>query len=316
MRVGVQVFASLADADETNQPLHRAVEVAALAERLGFDALWVAEHHTTRWNLCSDPLLLLAHIAARTERIRLGTAVVNLTLHHPVEVAERALLVDALSQGRLELGIGRGFARADYALYGVDKDRDHEIFTRHHDQLVHALAGEGLEFRLAGVQRPWPPMWLAVTGNLRSIELAAEMGYGLLMAGNADKLRTGLAHYRTQWSLRQTKPSRVSITRAVHLSGSPQEAWNEIVGHVQWYMDQLERLQPDAPRPSLEAVREGFCILGSPGDCSRQLQALHADTGLTDLTCVFGIGAAPPAVADQAMQSFARNVLPALHTLG
>jgi alkanesulfonate monooxygenase SsuD/methylene tetrahydromethanopterin reductase-like flavin-dependent oxidoreductase (luciferase family) len=212
MNVGVQLFASLGSEQEEDLPLHRAVELAVMAEQLGFDAVWTAEHHATAWNICPDPLLLLAYIAARTERIRLGTAVVNLTLHHPVEVAERARLVDALSQGRLELGIGRGFAAADYALYGIDTARKDEIFAQHHERLARALAREEAPLRPLGAQRPWPPIWLATTGNQRSIELAAKRGYGLLVAGTAEKLESGLAAFRRQWGVGQSQPPRVAVT--------------------------------------------------------------------------------------------------------
>ena len=311
----MQLFASLGSEQDGDQPLHRLVALAMRAEQLRFDVLWTAEHHATPWNICPDPLLLIAHLAALTKRIRLGTAVVNLTLHHPVAVAERALLVDALSQGRLELGIGRGFAAADYALYGIDVARTEEVFSQHHERLARSLARVDVPLRPIGSQRPWPPIWLATTGNQRSIDLAARRGYGLLVAGNAERLRSGLARYRERWASVRSEPPRVAVTRAVHVAASRRQAWEEMVEPVRWYLDQLARLQPDAPGPGLEAVMTSFCVLGSPGHCQQQILDLRAQTGMTHLNCVFGIGSAPVAMAERSMDSFAREVLPELQAL-
>jgi alkanesulfonate monooxygenase SsuD/methylene tetrahydromethanopterin reductase-like flavin-dependent oxidoreductase (luciferase family) len=104
------------------------VDKAVLAEQCGYDVVWLAEHHGTDWNLCTDPLTVLAHLAAATSRIRLGAAVVNLSLHHPVRIAEQAALVHALCGGRLELGIGHGFAPADYDRFGLDRGDSSNLF--------------------------------------------------------------------------------------------------------------------------------------------------------------------------------------------
>ena len=108
---------------------------------------------------------------------------------------------------------------------------------------------------------------------------------------------------------------RVAVTRAVHVAASQHQAWKEMVGPVRWYMNELARLQPDARRPSLEAVMSGFCVLGSPRECQQQVRELRVQTGMTDLTCVFGIGAAPDAMTERAMTAIAEEVLPALRAL-
>ena len=82
---------------------------ALLAERRGFDSVWLTEHHFTEHGIISDSLCLLAFLAAETEKVRLGTAVTVLPFHDPVRLAESAAMVDVLSNGRLDLGVGRGY---------------------------------------------------------------------------------------------------------------------------------------------------------------------------------------------------------------
>lgn len=103
---------SVRDRETPAGVLRQAVSTAVLAERLGFDGLWISEHHGTPLNVCPDPLTMLAAIGESVPRLRVGTAIVNLPLHHPLGVAERVSMVDNLTGGRLELGIGRGFATA------------------------------------------------------------------------------------------------------------------------------------------------------------------------------------------------------------
>ena len=87
----------------------RALEVALEAENLGFHSIWIAEHHFSNYGYVPSPLVMASHIAAKTANIRIGTGVVVLPLHHPLIVAEETAMVDILSNGRLEVGLGRGY---------------------------------------------------------------------------------------------------------------------------------------------------------------------------------------------------------------
>ena len=98
------------------------------ADALGFDSVWLTEHHFSRHGLVSDSLMVLAHLAARTTHIRLGTAVSVLPLHHPVRFAEAAATVDQLSRGRLDLGIGRGYQPGEFRGFGLDIAEKHDRF--------------------------------------------------------------------------------------------------------------------------------------------------------------------------------------------
>ncbi len=91
-----------------------------VGEELGFKAIWLAEHHFTRYGLGASSLVIASNIAARTSRIRLGTAILILPLHHPVRLAEDTATLDLLSDGRLDVGFGWGASGSEYVNFGVD----------------------------------------------------------------------------------------------------------------------------------------------------------------------------------------------------
>src|SRR5579872_3092841 len=108
------------------------VEYAVAAEELGFVSAFLTEHHFTGLGQASSPLTLLAHLAARTSTLRLGTAVTVLPWHDPILVAEQAATVDVLSGGRLDLGVGRGFRAAEFEGFGQSM----ELATARHEEAL------------------------------------------------------------------------------------------------------------------------------------------------------------------------------------
>ena len=99
------------------------VEYAVMADTYGLDSFWVAEHHFSDYGLCPSPVTLLSYIAARTHNIKLGPSVAVLPFHDPVKVAEEYAVLDVLSQGRLEMGLGTGYLEHEYL--GHDIKREH-----------------------------------------------------------------------------------------------------------------------------------------------------------------------------------------------
>ena len=133
---------------------------AELAEALGFDDVWVPEQHFSPYCLAGDALLLAGHLAARTRRVRIGTAVVNLSFTHPLRCAERVALLDHVSGGRVEVGVGRGYQFPQYGVFGVPIDETRAIFDEALDVVLHAWRGEeftytGRHFEIPNV-RIWP----------------------------------------------------------------------------------------------------------------------------------------------------------------
>ena len=98
------------------------LEQAEYAEEVGFDSIWIAEHHSSRYGICPSLMPLLSHIAARTRKIRIGAGVSVLPFHNPIFLAEESAMLDVLSNGRLDFGVGRGSADYEYGNFNIDFD--------------------------------------------------------------------------------------------------------------------------------------------------------------------------------------------------
>lgn len=163
------------------------VEQAILAERFGFDSILISEHHLTEDGYFPSPLVVAAGIASVTRRIRVGTAVLLVPLHHPVEVAESAAVVDVMSRGRLILGLGMGYRPEEFSLYNVPRS-ERGVRTDEGIRLIRKLLSEenvsfyGRFYRVEKVtitprpvQKPSPPIWIAAKFE-PAVRRAARLG--------------------------------------------------------------------------------------------------------------------------------------------
>lgn len=132
------------------------LERIAWAETLGFDDVWLPEQHFSPYCLAGDALLLAGHVAARTRRVRIGTAVVNLTFTHPLRFLERVALLDHATDGRVEVGVGRGYQFPQYGVFGVPIDETRARFDEALDIVLAAWRGE--EFQHDGTYFQLPPV--------------------------------------------------------------------------------------------------------------------------------------------------------------
>ena len=108
------------------QVLHEAVEQTKVAEDLGFGRIWYVEHHFSNYSICPSPLVMAAHLAGQTKTIRLGTAVVVAPLYQPPRLLAEIAMVDTLSNGRLDLGMGAGYQDYEFSRFGLTLDNRSE----------------------------------------------------------------------------------------------------------------------------------------------------------------------------------------------
>src|SRR5688572_29403016 len=120
MKFGLFTIAPWHESMTPEQVLHDALEQIELADRLGLDEVWLGEHRFSRHGLLSGFFAFAGQVAARTQNVRIGTAVVVLPLHHPILVAEEIAMLDVLSGGRMEVGVGSGYQRQEFAGLGID----------------------------------------------------------------------------------------------------------------------------------------------------------------------------------------------------
>lgn len=168
--------------------IRRAIEHTRIAEQIGFSRAWYAEHHFSNYSLCPSPLMLATYAAAVTSRIRLGTAVIVPPLYTPARLIGEIAMVDALSGGRLDLGIGSGYQHYEYERFGVDLANAKDMMVEMLDMIEAGLTQPSFSYdgkfyrqpktaiSIRPVQRPHPPIWNS-SKEPRLVRRAAQRGY-------------------------------------------------------------------------------------------------------------------------------------------
>ncbi len=193
--IELSIYSSIANpprGDDLDRCMVEAVREAEAAEAAGFSGFFVGEHHQDKDGFLPSPFVVLAAIAARTQRIRVGTAVLLLPLHHPIRVAEDAATLDIVSGGRTVLGVGLGYQEADFRAAGIDRRERVPRFEESVDILRRAWTGEpirhkGRAFEIddvrvtpAPLQQPGIPIW--VGGWVpAAVERAGRLGDALVL---------------------------------------------------------------------------------------------------------------------------------------
>ncbi|HZT51885.1 MAG TPA: LLM class flavin-dependent oxidoreductase [Stellaceae bacterium] len=271
------------------------------AEKLGFDSVFIVEHHFTGFGQVSASLNVLSYLAACTERIRLGTAVVVLPWHNPVLVAESAATLDLLSDGRFDFGVGKGYRDYEFAGFCVPPAEATERFDEAMAVIRKAWAAGGKRFSHHGrrwhfenvvvepapVQQPHPPFWLGA-GSEESIRRAAREGYNLLLdqIGSTDLTIARVAAFREECTRigRPYHPGMVAPTRGLQIvrNAAEREAALEVRYNVLKNIGGLAR-GPGAARysnlqdvsgPPLEV--DDAPLLGTPAEIVARLKRLEA----------------------------------------
>jgi alkanesulfonate monooxygenase SsuD/methylene tetrahydromethanopterin reductase-like flavin-dependent oxidoreductase (luciferase family) len=322
MKFAIGLLQSQTGADADGQILRQTVEQVCLAESLGFHSVWFTEQHFNTFGVCPDPLTLIAHLAGVTKYIRLGTSVVVLSIHNPISIAEQAALVDQLSGGRLDLGIGKGHPRQNYKAFGVEAGESEARFYEAHNVLKTAWSNE--EFSFHGkffeaekiriiprpVQTPHPPLWVATFGNQDMIRFAAHNGYPLLHTFAGDSLKQNLKLYRDEYS--GTTTPMMNLIRMVYLEPDGEVARETMRGPARWYIDN------NPGRPALiadydQAIHDfinNLGIIGSPQECIQTIRCLRSEHNIDFLACIFGPGGVSHEKIMASMRLFAEKVMP------
>ncbi len=294
------------------------IDYVVEAERLGLDSVFLVEHHFTGQGQVSASLTLLAYLAARTQRIRLGTAVVVLPWHNPVLIAEQAATLDLLSNGRLDLGVGKGYRGAEFDGFCIPQDQAGERF----DEAVAVIrkawtsdgrfSHEGARWRFhdvvvepAPVQRPHPPLWLAA-GSPDSIRRAARDGFNLLLdqLGSVRLSLERVALFREECARigRPYEAGMVALARALQIARTEAErdAAYATRQRVLVRIGDLAR----GERPPEDVRADDAALLGTPEEIVARLKVLRAG-GVERVLLV------DPHASVERLRDFAASVMPA-----
>jgi alkanesulfonate monooxygenase SsuD/methylene tetrahydromethanopterin reductase-like flavin-dependent oxidoreductase (luciferase family) len=238
------------------------VDQMVMSEDLGFDSIWLTEHHYADYGLSSAPSVLLATVAARTQRIRLGIAVYVIPFHHPLRLAEETATLDILSGGRLTVGLGRGNRPMEFFGHGVPQEQSRGRMEEGVDVLLQAWSAERVNYSGAywrihnvpvypkPVQKPHPPLAFAVSSP-ETIAWTARNGYAMLSSGlgtpllqtlkNRDTYVQGLHEAGFGQNRIAALLSRWVVTKHVYVAPTDAEARAEAHLPEMWYRDAFIR---------------------------------------------------------------------------
>ena len=200
MKFGIFYIVPWHESSTQEQALREAMEQIELADQLGIEEVWLGEHRFSRHGLLSGIFSFLGQVAGRTKQIRIGTAVIVLPLHNPVLVAEEAAMLDVISGGRLNFGIGSGYQRQEFDGIGVDMEESRERFSESVDVITKAWTDETLTYHgkytnvddvwviPKPLQKPHPPLFQAVSTSPASIDFAASRQIQVIAGGPTDVL--------------------------------------------------------------------------------------------------------------------------------
>jgi alkanesulfonate monooxygenase SsuD/methylene tetrahydromethanopterin reductase-like flavin-dependent oxidoreductase (luciferase family) len=302
-------------------------------EELGYENVWLTEHHFVEDGYNPSVLPIAAAIAARTSRIRIGTFVLLLPFHHPVRVAEDAISVDIVSGGRFDLGVGQGYRAEEFAALNIPRaersarlDESLELIRRLFNE--EAVTFEGRYHRVTGmtvyprpVQRGGPPIWIGCR-TAKATERAARMGFHLLATLGPDPA----VPYRAALHKFGRDPRNFNIAqlRAVHVALTADHAWEEAAPHLHYMMTHYDRWLAEANdaegdqaiwkiashRQLRDSPLAEQLMIGTPDEVSRKLADFRNTYACTHFVMASQLPGMDTAVALRSLKLFASAVMP------
>ena len=307
-----------------------ALEEVIRAEDLGFDSVWMEEHHSVTNHYWPSPLPVLAGFATRTSRLVLGTDIIVAAFHHPVRLAEDVAMLDVISNGRLVLGIAIGYKPDEFALYGVELEKRGARFEEQLAIMKGLWTQERVQFNgtyytLEGrlepkpVQKPHPPLWIGGWGDI-TLRRAATLADNWIPGPTADLTR--LLAGKKQFLERRraaglAAPTEWPLTRDVIIADSDQRARELAEQHImvayrREYAGGWRHPFIDASvATDLDKLMEDRFIIGGPEQCVRRLRRFVEQYGMTHLICRMFFPGMPHAHIMRGLELLAREVVPA-----
>ncbi len=313
-------------------------DLTVKAEELGYDTIWLTEHHFVEDGYSSSLLPIAAAIAARTKKVRIGTFVLLLPLHNSLRVAEDAATVDIISNGRLDLGLGQGYRVDEFVSFNIPRkergtrlEEGTEVIRRAWTEKNWSFEGRfnkltNISVLPNVVQRPHPPIWLAARGP-KSTARAARNGYHLMGTGGVDQQQmydAALQEYG-----RRPEDYQIAQFRAVFVAAKREKAWDDAeagVHHMlacygKWFTEAHD-LPGDTAYgvdiPPIGKLRTSDTarlfgeplIIGTPDDAIQMIEDYQQRTRFTHLVMAMPLPGVEPRKIQKSMELFAQEVIP------
>ena len=286
-------------------------------ERVGMHVYLTAEHHATPLGMAPSPSVLHAAVAQRTRRILFGPLVYTLALYHPLRLAEEICMLDHLSRGRFQLGVGRGISPYELGYYGVNPDEAQARYLESYEVVMRALTMpadgpreldfEGKYYRfhkvpitMVPLQAPHPPLWYGI-GNAAGVPWCVAKGCNVVSNGPLEQVRVVTDAYRAAWTAAgngQATLPLMGTTRHMVIAPTEREALDLARGaYARWYRSFMNLWEKNGTRPGAyfpqtwdELVDAGRALSGTPDMVRGQLVAQIERSGVNCVLTRFAFG--------------------------
>jgi probable LLM family oxidoreductase len=338
LELGIDTFGDVT-VDHEGRPLSEAqvirnvVAEGVLADRVGIDFIGIGEHHRADFAV-SSPELVLSAIAGRTERIHLGSAVTVLSSDDPVRVFQRFATLDAVSDGRAEVILGRGSFTESFPLFGYDLGRYEELFEEKLDLFVHLLTEEPVTWSgstrapLTGQQvhprteRGRLTTWVGVGGSPESVVRAARYGLPLMIAiigGESARFAPFVDLYHRALDQFGTPRLPVGVHSPGHVADTDEEAREQLWPHMKRMRDRIGAERGWGPMGRAEfdqqAGPDGSLYVGSPETVATKIAATARTLGLSRFDMKYSAGQLPHEQLLHCIELYGTEVVPRVRAL-
>jgi alkanesulfonate monooxygenase SsuD/methylene tetrahydromethanopterin reductase-like flavin-dependent oxidoreductase (luciferase family) len=306
-------------------------------DRHGFYAYHVAEHHFTPLGMAPSPSVFLAAIGQRTKRLRFGTFVYALPVHHPLRVLEEICMLDHMSGGRLEIGFGRGSVPFEISYYGHDAEERQQVYAERLELILKAFTVKKLDWEgrydqfsnvpmeMTPLQKPHPPLWYGAHSP-DSAERAARKGLNIVTNDMPDSARAIVARYRQVWREVQAAATlpKMGLVRFIVVADTDAEAMKVARrAYLVWrasftYLSELNGTLPNSPlnTDSFDTlIKQGQAIAGSADTVRDFLAKQIKDSQANYLVGQFCFGDLTLNEMLRSVELFAEKVMPSLRTV-
>jgi alkanesulfonate monooxygenase SsuD/methylene tetrahydromethanopterin reductase-like flavin-dependent oxidoreductase (luciferase family) len=303
-------------------------------DRGGFYCYHVAEHHSTPLGLAASPTVYLSAVAQRTKTLKFGPLVYTLPLYHPLRLSEEICMLDQMSRGRMQVGIGRGISPIETKCFGIDPAERMARYEDTRQVMMLALTQKSVSFRgqffsfdnvpmeLEPFHKPHPPIWIGAA-RADSAARAARNGHNFVSLSSAAETRALTDSYRTAWTeAHGDKPlPKLGLGRFIVVGESDAAAlalarraylkWHDSFHHL-WRMHGTVPTQGERARKFDEIMDGGRGVAGTPATCIRMLRSQLSESGANYSVGQFVFGDMTLAEALGSIDLFVREVMPAV----
>lgn len=334
--------------DKSGRPLAQQfaerIEYVAAADRLGFYCYHVAEHHATPLNMVPVPGVFLGAVAQATQNIRLGPLTYLLPLYSPLRLIEEIGIFDHLSNGRMEIGVGRGVSPFELNYHNVDPETGREVFLETLDILIEGMTHDSLTYKgkhynykdvpmeLPPLQKPHPPIWYP-SSNPGGSAFAGERGLHYCTLGGMEAAKAAIDSYKEAYAKRGGTPigperpfpggTAIGVSRQVTLADTDEDAWRIArPAYKKWHASLIKLWEenkvegPAFARSMVDSVDKamagGAHLVGTPDKVAELLAEQIETLGINYMVIAFNIGDMAHEDAMRSVTLFGEEVMPRL----